>query len=77
MRARLLNRRLTLEEEFDDEWGKRMKPKEGFEIDRRNEPEKSGNKPKARRQTGYEPRIAHKNKGKVMKKSRRRRRRRR
>jgi hypothetical protein len=67
MRARLLNKRLTRKEEFDDEWGKRMKPKEGFEID----------KPKARRQEGYEPRNAHKNKGKVMKKSRRRRRRRR
>ena len=40
-------------------------------------PRQSGNIPKARRQEGYEPGIAHKGKGKVMKKSRSQRRRRR
>jgi hypothetical protein len=38
IKARLLNKQLTRKEEFDDEWGKRRKPEEGREIDRRNNP---------------------------------------
>ena len=38
MKARLLIKQLTRKDESDDVWGKRRKPKEGREIDRRNKP---------------------------------------